>query len=77
MCYDGASCAESQRRRAAIDLASDIAKRLKVDIDPDRLAAYLNSRWFLVATLAHAIHVEKAPDPEYFNEVELGASHAG
>lgn len=77
MCYDGTSYAESQRRRAAIDLASDIAKHLKVDVDPDRLAAYLNSRWFLVAPLAHAIHIEKATEPEYFNEVELGASHAG
>lgn len=66
---------DSVRRRAAITLAEDMAKHLKVEVSPEQLADYINTRWWRISPLAHAIHVETAPEPEYFNEVELGASH--
>lgn len=66
---EGKTYAEQTRRKAAIDLAQDLSKHFGVEIDPDRLTTYLNSRWWLASPLAHAIHRETEPD--YFNEVEL------
>ena len=55
-------------------LSDMFAARFGVELPPDMLRAFIKERWHLIAPLAHAIH-DAADVSEFFNEVELGASH--
>lgn len=70
------SASHDERKRLPPEetLADLFAAKFGVELEPHMLREFIRERWHLIAPLAHAIH--DAPDePEFFNEVMLGASH--